>query len=305
MAGSKPVYKARGKRISNKKAAGTNKVKEEKELYIADVPAGSVQDTLRDFDQLGYRCDRPWRNSPELAFEVRTPKKKEAPRESEEDEEQRPEQETAEEAENPAESEESAESAEASEEDAVDEAPEADGESESSEEPSEEEAAEEPQKPDAEAPKAKKNFKKYAVPRRPKGLGERMVWEIRHDKKGLCVCVCLAAALVTIGTAWGQKMVAGVEKQQAIAAYQEKTAEIELENEELTKQLEIAMDGQRIRNLAQNELGMLRPERAQTEEIYVRLPEHPAEKSAQEDGETQRGVLDFLLGLLSLFHIGE
>ena len=32
----------------------------ERTLYIADVPAGSAQDELRDYNRAGYRSERPW-----------------------------------------------------------------------------------------------------------------------------------------------------------------------------------------------------------------------------------------------------
>ena len=59
------------------------------------------------------------------------------------------------------------------------------------------------------------------------------------------------------------------------------------------------------RNLEQNELGMLRRERAQTETIYIQAPDKKAREEAQAVGQTHMEILDFLLGLLNVFHIGE
>ena len=73
----------------------------------------------------------------------------------------------------------------------------------------------------------------------------------------------------------------------------------------IAQQLEIAGSGERIRNLAQNELGMLRRERAQTETIYIQAPDKKAREEAQTVGQTHMEILDFLLGLLNVFHIGE
>ena len=79
----------------------------------------------------------------------------------------------------------------------------------------------------------------------------------------------------------------------------------EAEAKKLAQQLEIAGSGERIRNLAQNELGMLRRERAQTETIYIQAPDKKAREEAQAVGQTHMEILDFLLGLLNVFHIGE
>ena len=61
--------------------------------------------------------------------------------------------------------------------------------------------------------------------------------------------------------------------QRSIERYQAQTITLRQENEKLAQQLEIAGSGERIRNLAQNELGMLRRERAQTETIYIQAPD--------------------------------
>ena len=52
-------------------------------------------------------------------------------------------------------------------------------------------------------------------------------------------------------------------------------------------------------------LGMLRRERAQTETIYIQAPEKKAQDEAQALSENHMEILDFLLGLLNVFHIGE
>ena len=50
---------------------------------------------------------------------------------------------------------------------------------------------------------------------------------------------------------------------------------------------------------------MLRRERAQTETIYIHAPEKQAQEESQETMQTRMDILDFLLGLLNVFHIGE
>ena len=119
------------------------------------------------------------------------------------------------------------------------------------------------------------------------------------------MCVALLCAILMLAAMWGQKMVAGVEVQQVITAYQNQTIAFERENERLAQKLEQAKSGERIRNLAQNELNMLRPERAQTEIIYIQNVDDVSENSLQQNEEPRMEMLDILLGLLNVFHIGE
>lgn len=196
----------------------------EDSLYIADVPAGSKQDSLRDLNKEGYRSERPWRDTPTPVFEELNKKP---------------------------------------------------------------------------VHKAVRRTKK------PSGFVDGLLWEARRDKKGVALCVLLTALILMMGAVWGQNLVNATRKQQGIEQYQQQTIQFEKENEQLAKQLEIAKSGERIRNLAQNELGMLRRERAQTEEIYIQVPDEPAGKAVQVDGGTKMEPLDFLLGLLRVFHIGE
>ena len=67
----------------------------------------------------------------------------------------------------------------------------------------------------------------------------------------------------------------------------------------------MARSGERIRNLAQNELGMLRPERAMTQKIYIQAPDSTAAATLQNTEEPRMEMLDILLGLLNVLHIGE
>ncbi len=193
-------------------------------LYIADVPAGSRQDSLRDLNKEGYRSERPWRETPTPVFEELNKKP---------------------------------------------------------------------------VHKVVKRTKK------PSGFVDGLLWEARRDKKGVALCVLLMVLILMMGAVWGQKLVEATRKQRGIEQYQQQTIQFEKENEQLAQQLEIAKSGERIRNLAQNELGMLRRERAQTEEIYIQVPDEPAGKAVQSEGGTKMELLDFFLGLLSVFHIGE
>lgn len=144
-----------------------------------------------------------------------------------------------------------------------------------------------------------------AAARKQLGPIDRLLAEIRRDRKGVAVCAMLAATMLVMAAAWGRNMVSGVNTQRSIERYQAQTITLRQENEKLAQQLEIAGSGERIRNLAQNELGMLRRERAQTETIYIQAPDKKAREEAQAVGQTRMEILDFLLGLLNVFHIGE
>ena len=148
-------------------------------------------------------------------------------------------------------------------------------------------------------------LQKATAARKQLGPIDRLLAEIRRDRKGVAVCAMLAATMLVMAAAWGRNMVSGVNTQRSIERYQAQTITLRQENEKLAQQLEIAGSGERIRNLAQNELGMLRRERAQTETIYIQAPEKKAQDEAQTVGQTHMEILDFLLGLLNVFHIGE
>lgn len=118
---------------------------------------------------------------------------------------------------------------------------------------------------------------RYAPKKRSKrqlGLIDRLLLEAQRDRKSVAACIVLFALMLTMTAVWGQKMVEGVNVQRDIQSYQDRTISLQKENEKLRQQLEIAENGERIRNLAQNELGMLRRERAQTETIYIHAPEN-------------------------------
>lgn len=222
MAGAYRARSARG-RYSQAGYAGN----EDRTLYIADVPAGSAQDELRDYNRAGYRSERPWNETPAPVFEA------------------------------------------------------------------------------AEAAPAQQASAPGRGRARPQTFLDRLAAQARRERRDVIVCFVLAAVIMMMLAAWGQKMIKGVEIQRSINAYQANTVAFERENERLAQQLELARGGERIRNLAQNELGMLRPERAKTETIYIRTPESTAQKTAQNTGEPRMELLDILLGLLNVLHIGE
>lgn len=222
------TYKARSMRGKYSQAGY---VKEESQpLYIADVPAGSRQDELRDFNRAGYRSERPWNEAPVPAFEA----------------------------------------FDSMENTAVLDAP--------------------------------------AVPRkrvRQQSFLDKLSAQARKEKKDVVACFVLIGVIMLMTAAWGQKMIQGAQTQYNINSYQASTIALERENERLAQKLELARGGERIRNLAQNELGMLRPERAMTQTIYIQMPDQAANESVQNSEEPRMELLDILLGLLNVLHIGE
>lgn len=139
---------------------------------------------------------------------------------------------------------------------------------------------------------------------RQESFFDRVAYHARRERKDAMMCVVLFAIILMMTAAWGQKLVEGKRVQDAIARYQAQTLAFEKDNERLSTQLEMARNGERIRNLAQNELGMLRPERAQHVTIYIQTPE-AAHQTLQQNEEPRMELLDILLGLLDVLHIGE
>ena len=142
-------------------------------------------------------------------------------------------------------------------------------------------------------------------PRKKKGFFEYIAYHAQRDRKGVMICLALLLGMLMMVAAWGGEMVDGVVLSRDIAMYEAQTKYIEMENESLQRQLELASSGERIRNLAQNELGMLRPERANQETIYIRAADTTMHTAQEEIGGTKMELLDILLGLLNVFHIGE
>ena len=216
---------ARKERASYSQAGytGAYRAQEERELYIARVPAASLQDELLDFNRAGYRSERPWNETPVPVFEA--------------------------------------------------------------------EAA-------AAAPASVRR-------ERQDTFFDWLSYHAKRERRDVVVCVVLLAVILMMTAAWGQKLVEGKRIQDSISSFQAQTIAFEKENERLGAQLEMAKSGERIRNLAQNELNMLRPERAQTVTIYIQTPDMAAQESLQQNEEPRMELLDILLGLLDVLHIGE
>ena len=138
-----------------------------------------------------------------------------------------------------------------------------------------------------------------------KSFLDRVAAQIRREKKDACLCAVFLAIILMVGVATGRSMIEGARLQNDISMYQSRTIALEKESERLAQQLEIAKSGDRIRNLAQNELHMLRPERALTETIYIQMIDNNPDTVLQQNEEPRMEALDILLGLLNVLHIGE
>jgi len=147
--------------------------------------------------------------------------------------------------------------------------------------------------------------RRRAKTQKKKGIFEYIAYHARRDRKGVLICLALLFAMLMMVAAWGGEMVDGVMLSRDIAMYETQTKYIKMENEGLQRQLEIASSGERIRNLAQNELGMLRPERANQATIYIRATDAAETMAQTEAGGVEMELLDILLGLLNVLHIGE
>lgn len=109
--------------------------------------------------------------------------------------------------------------------------------------------------------------------------------------------------MLVMAAAWGRNMVSGVNTQRSIDAIRRRRSRASAGKRKLAQQLEIAGSGERIRNLAQNELACCganarKPKRSTFRRRIKR-------EEAQTVGQTHMEILDFLLGLLNVFHIGE
>lgn len=130
---------------------------------------------------------------------------------------------------------------------------------------------------------------------------EELYREAKRSKRDVALCILLGAVILTMTVLRFQMMISGVQLQNKIAGYQTQTLTLERDSERLSKQIEQAKNGERIRNLAQNELGMLRPERADTQVIYIQQPALAAQEAQKQSEESKFEALDFALGILEIF----
>ncbi len=128
--------------------------------------------------------------------------------------------------------------------------------------------------------------------------------EAKDDRLGAAMCAFLFVLVLILGGVWGSRLATSLQNRRQIEDYRRRTQEMEEANASLRARLAIVQDGERIRNLAMNEHGMLRPERAPKVEIYVQVPETGARQTAGTAEAPGFEMLDFVLGLLDRLKIG-
>lgn len=140
---------------------------------------------------------------------------------------------------------------------------------------------------------------------RHEDLSEKVLRAAMRERRSAIVCALLLAFILLLTASWGQKMVEGVQLQRDIDMYYSLTQSLNKQSESVNQQIELAKNGELIRNKAQNDLGMLRPERAQKETVYIQMSDLASQPQQDVAEEPKMEALDVLLGLLSVFHIGE
>ena len=128
--------------------------------------------------------------------------------------------------------------------------------------------------------------------------------EIAADRSAAVTCAFLLMLILALGAVWMGKNTESIRNRRQIEAYNQWTLSLISENEALRQQLDRMQSGERIRNLAQNQYGMLRRERAERRKIYIQAPENLQAGTAPSTEEPQFELLDLLLGLLDRMHIG-
>ena len=130
---------------------------------------------------------------------------------------------------------------------------------------------------------------------------ERLARAIRRERGAVALCCTLMALNLVLLSFWGQAMIDGVRKQETIAVYQQGASDYQREIDQAKVRIARAQDGERIRNAAQNELGMLRKERVASQTIYIHKASiaqgEPVQQVAQDEG----GLLDWLLSVADIF----
>ncbi len=130
---------------------------------------------------------------------------------------------------------------------------------------------------------------------------ERLAIAMRRERCAAAVCCVLLALNATLLAFWGQAMIDGVEKRNQIEAYEDDIAGYQAEIETARKAIDAAQRGDRIRNVAQNELGMLREELVTKQTIYIQAPSAAADRPQQTQEQERTGLLDWLLSAADIF----
>ncbi|MBQ7488214.1 MAG: hypothetical protein IJT77_12035 [Clostridia bacterium] len=140
--------------------------------------------------------------------------------------------------------------------------------------------------------------------RQQMGPLDALLREISRDRLSATLCVILFCLFLFLGYVYLQKRTVIDNDLRAIQEFRNKESYFLEKNAEMERALALAKSSERIRNQAQNSLGMLRREKAEVQEIYVQLPEKtnlPGEEAAAE--ESQFGLFDALLNLIGVLHL--
>lgn len=143
--------------------------------------------------------------------------------------------------------------------------------------------------------------KKRTENERRLSLSERLVRAIRRERGPAALCCVLLAINLVLLTFMTRTMIDGVRKQNTIASYEAGAQAYLTSNEQARIKIDMANDGERVRNIAQNELGMLRKERVTTQEIYIPTTSLPDVQPAETQSEEKSGLLDWLLSVVDIF----
>ena len=127
--------------------------------------------------------------------------------------------------------------------------------------------------------------------------------EVSRDRLSAILCAILFCLFLFLGFMYMHKRAEMREDLSAIEMYRERESYYLNENAKMERDLAKAKSAERIRNQAQNNLGMLRREKAQVQELYIQMPEEsnmPDEDLAEEEAEF--GLLDALLNLIGFMN---
>ena len=130
---------------------------------------------------------------------------------------------------------------------------------------------------------------------------ERLVRAIRRERTAVAVCCVLLVINIVLFSFWAQALIDGVRLQGKIDDYDKDIKVYEASIAEAQKQINYVKEDARVRNVAQNELGMLRKERMATEKIYIQTVGIAPERQAEVQVEESAGLLDWLLSVADIF----
>ena len=134
-------------------------------------------------------------------------------------------------------------------------------------------------------------------------MTQRLARAIRRERAAVAVCSVLLVLNIVLLSFWGQAMIDGVRLQEKIEGYEKGIGEYELDISEARTKIDRATNDERVRNVAQNELGMLRRERVATEKIYIQTAGISAPRPVVADVEESTGLLDWLLSVADIFDL--